>query len=259
MSTNANSEILTTILANRHYGFASLITAKVGVQRGRGSNKKTYGDDQVLSVFVSGFRYGNLVQRSLDALNDITDADVMANINTKGAHGWVKGVETPVTLADVAQARTEMVASFQRTLDPSEPSTSTTAHVFEPLLLNDKPVRGAKVYRCVADDTDHKCKCRTCTGDEKAPLDGTIYISGLQVASKVLTPAPNGPKPFPNSKPKTVAKNFLKKGLPVKRYIQFRLEPGTDFMLKAGGTAATQVTDQGIILDEATFAIIKAA
>jgi len=99
--------------------------------------------------------------------------------------------------------------------------------------------------------TDRKCHCRDCTGDAKAPLDGTVYLQGLRIRSKVVTAATNGPVPKPNSKPKTLAKNALRGLLPVSRYVSYALEPGQDFILKVGGTARLSADGQGYEVEAA--------
>lgn len=246
MSTNANSPLLAALLADAKVGtFTGLVTTKVGVERG----KVRYGDDTVHVCLFTGFKYEGLVQRSLDALATISDTDILAEAQAKGIKGWngrgAKAVEVELTLADIAEARTELVASFQKTLDPNEDSDSTTDHVYEPLVKDGVTVRGGRVYKCAAGNTEHECKCRDCTGDAKAPRTGTIYLQGLQVSSRVLTPAPNGPAPKPQSAPKTVAKDMLKRHLPISRYVSYRLEPGTDFLLRAGGTAEVEAEKAG--------------
>jgi len=115
---------------------------------------------------------------------------------------------------------------------------------------SESTVRGSRVYKCVA-GTDRKCHCRDCTGDAKAPLDGTVYLQGLRIRSKVVTAATNGPVPKPNSKPKTLAKNALRGLLPVSRYVSYALEPGQDFILKVGGTARLSADGQGYEVEAA--------
>ncbi len=147
-------------------------------------------------------------------------------------------------MADFKAARDDLRASYDRTLDPTQASTSTTAHVYEPMVVDGKPVRGARVYICTG---QANCRCRNCTGDPKAPLPGTISLQALSIWTKVLTPAPNGPKPASKSGAKIVAKGLIRRTLPVRRYVSYRLEPGTDFMLKVGGTARTEATTAGFV------------
>lgn len=240
--SNSNSDIMAVLLKDARVGtFTGLVTTKVGAVRGG----VTYGNDQVHTVVFTGFRYNRLVQRSLDALQGMTNTDILAKASAKG-----KTLDAP----SVAAARDELVASFKATL--AETNTSTTDHVYEPLTWDGEPVRGGRVYKCVIGKVNpetgkpYECHCRDCTGDPKAPKSGTIYIQGLRVWNEVLVPAPNGPIPAPKSSPKTVAKDFIRSCLPISKYVSYRLEPGTDFLLRVGGTAAVEATKKGFLVTE---------
>lgn len=245
-NTNANSALIATVLASAKVGtFTGLIITKKGTQRGPKGAKVTYGDDTVHTVVYTGFKYENLVKKSLGLLDGITDQDIVDEAVAKGLDG--------IDLATVAQARAELVASFERTLDPAQESTSSTEHVYEPLLVEGEPVRGGRVYLCNAPDLP--CKCRNCTGNPKAPLPGTIYLQGLKVWSKVLTPAANGHWKT-ESAPKKVAKDLLLHRLPVSKYRSFALEPNGPWMLRAGGTAAIEATERGFMVTDDLLAAI---
>lgn len=255
MNTNSNSPLLAALLADARVGtFTGLITKKKGKMVGKGADRKLYGDEQVHVVVVTGFRYDRLVQRSLDALPGIAADVIVADLAEKGHK---------VTVADVEEARAELKASFEKSL--AGENESTTAHVYTPLVVNGETVRGSKVYKCVKGESDsegtsYDCKCRNCTGDEKAPLPGTVYLQGLQIYKTVLTPAPNGDAPEPNSAPKTRAKDALKYKLPVGKYVSYPLEPGADFILNAGGTAAVAASKAGfLVTDDIMNVIAKAA
>jgi hypothetical protein len=77
-----------------------------------------------------------------------------------------------------------------------------------------------------------------------------VYLQGLQVSSRVISPAPNGPKPAAKSAAKTVAKSLLRKRLPVSRYVSYRLQPGDEFLLRVGGTAKVAAEADGIHFTE---------
>jgi len=249
LASNANDDRLAHHLQKGKVGtFSSLITTKKGKVKGG----VRYGDDTVKVVVFTGFKYERLVARSLELMDDI-DLDALV---TKAGGAFTK--------ADAELALAEQRASFERTLDPAQESTATTAHVYEPLTVkqvelnaNGQPVMeggkvketevlvpGHRVYKCVA-DTGRKCHCRACTGDPKAPLDDTIYLQGLRIYSEVLEVAENGPAPKPNSRPKTLAKNAIRRLLPISRYVSYALEPGTDFILKVGGTARFNADSNG--------------
>jgi len=251
--SNSNSDLLGLLLKDARKGtFTGLITRKRGTERGRGAARKTYGDDEVHVVILTGFRYENLVRRSLE---QVRDADLDAALADATAKGIVDGKGNALTLADFTAARDELVASFERTLDPNAESTSTTQDVFDGLTLDGEPVRGARVYKCSG---KANCQCRECNpGEAKAPLPGTIYLQGLKIHETVITPAPNGPVPKAKSKAKTVAKGLLRSKLPVRRYVSYRLEPGTDFILRAGGTAAAEAVKQGFVATDDLLDTIK--
>lgn len=264
--TNANSTLLAALLADARVGtFTGLITQKQGTVKGG----VRYDDDMVHTVIFTGFKYDRLVQRSLEALQGITDQDIVDEaartiVGTDPTTGEpVRGLTdaktgAAVSLDDVAKARAELVESFQTSLDPDAESTSTTAHVYEALVLNGETVRGGRVYRCMKSE-GIKCFCRDCTGDAKAPKDGTIYIQGLQVFTKVLEAAPNGKAPKPKSAAKTHAKNLLRKRLPVSRYVSYRLEPGDQWLLRAGGTAAMEAQKSGFLVNDDILAVVAKA
>jgi len=111
--------------------------------------------------------------------------------------------------------------------------------------VDDEIVRGARVYRCVADQ-GLKCRCRACTGNKRAPVDGQINLSGLKIGETVLDPAENGPVPASSSRPDVVAKRVIRRRLPVGKYVTYRLEPGGDYILRAGGAAAIAASKDGV-------------
>lgn len=251
METNANNKLLATLLKKAHAGFTGLIATKKGKVRGG----KVYGDDKVHVVILSGFKYPGLVERSLEAVCGIQTQDVIDAAARRGHQ---------LDAADVGAARTELLASFERSL--AGDNKATTDHVYNPLTVDDDGqtvnVRGSRVYKCVAGEMDDEgkprtCHCRNCTGDPRAPLPGTVYLQGLRIWQRVLEPAANGPAPQPNSKPKTIAKNTLRSMLPVSRYVSYVLEPGTDFLLRAGGTAEVKAQDNGFTVTDDIVNILQ--
>lgn len=258
MTTNANSlAIAQTLAQSQGLGttFTGLVTTKKGEAKGRGDDRKVYGNDTVHAVIVAGFSYERLVRRSLAMVKAADLGLALAKATAKGLVGYdgkgAKAVARPLTLDDFQAAQAELVASFEATL--AGESVSTTEHVYEPLSLDGEPVKGARVYKCAAGVVE-ACRCRTCTGDDAAPLPGTIYLQGLAIGSKVLVPAVNGPVPASQSAPKTVAKDALRKGLPIGRYVSYALEPGTPFILAAGGAAALRADKDGVTVDPEALA-----
>lgn len=250
MVTNASSAALAAHLASAKLGsFVGLVIKKQGTERGRGAAKMTYGDDTVHTVIVTGFRYDRLVERSLDKLVGMNPADVVAA-------GLVDGDGNAVTMADVQTAMADLATSLNASA--TDTNSSTTDHVYDPLVVDGQVVRGCRVYKCVAGDPAHDCKCRDCTGDAKAPKAGTIYLQGLAVGSKVIVPAANGPVPASKSRADVVAKNWIRARLPIGRYVSYRLEAGEPWMLAAGGVAAAASDTAGITLRTDMVADIEA-
>ncbi len=216
--TNANSAPLSEALAHTKRGtFAGLIITKKGLSKGG----KTYGNDRVHVTVISGFSYMTLVQKSLSKLDTITVEKVQAK-------------SPDLSDFSIASAIQELRESFEATLNGT--SESTTDHVYEPLVLDGVEIRGSRVYRCAAGKVA-KCHCRGCTGNPKAPIDGTIYLQGLLINSTIMETAPNGPPPTPNSSEKTLAKNAIRRMLPIGHYVSYCLEPGQDWILRVGGNA----------------------
>lgn len=250
MNTNANSKLLASILADARIGtFTGLVTTKVG----KTVKGVTYGNDRVHTVIFTGFNYGRLVMRSLAQLGAIETETVIAKAAKRGH---------TITEADVEQAREELRESFQKSV--AGENESTTSHVFDPLVVDGETVTGARVYKCVAETHDEngevrECRCRTCTGDEKAPLSGTIYLTGLRIHSTVLEASVNGPIPPVKSAPKTIAKDTMRDILPIGRFVQYRLEPGTDFILRAGGTAVAEATQKGFVVTDEIVDVLQRA
>ena len=255
MDTNGNSKVLSALLADARLGtFTGLIVKKVGKEVGKGADKKRYDDDTVHTVIFTGFKYENLVKKSLALLAGIDLADVVAKCLSRGQ---------VITLADAEEAAAELKVSYEKSIAGT--NESTTDHVYEPLVVDGVTVRGSRVYKCVAGKADesgkpYECKCHACTGEEKAPKDGTIYLQGLRIFSSIIAPAVNGHAPEPKSAPKTLAKNEITHRLPISKYVSYKLEAGGDWILNAGGTAALQATDRGfVVTDEVMDVLAKAA
>lgn len=233
-TTNANSLVLAALLSDARQGtFTGLITTKVGKEVGAGAAKKRYGDDQVHVVLYTGFSYESLCTRSLDALNKLDILDTLKEITTKGLTGFVKGVPVAITVEDVVTAVSELKESLS--LSAKGENESTTDEVYEPLVVNGETVRGSRVYVGPKDPTKTPA----------APV-GTIYLQGLKIGEKVLSPAPNGPIPASKSGPVVVVKDLLRSRLPISRYVSYKLPVGGDFILSAGGTARATAKNNGV-------------
>ena len=271
MNTNASNIALVSTLADARVGtFSGLVIRKKGVERGPKGNKVTYGDDLVHVTLVTGFRYGSLVERSADALDAMTDADLDALV-ARGATGFVRVwkkaskvadlagvcssmgldasggkadlvarldavapggmVERPLTRADFDAARASLRADLQGSIDGT--AVDTNEHVYEPLVRDGEKVRGCRVY--VGNPNG-----------EDASAPGTVYLQGLRIGQTVLEAAENGPVPASKSAPESVAKRILRSRLPVGRYVSYALTPDSGFILRAGGTAAKAADADGV-------------
>lgn len=222
LTTNANlPNLAANLSAKRKGSFVGLIIQKKGVQRGRGKERKTYGDDLVHVVLVTGFKYEHLVKRSLDKLPEINASVVLDRLQRRNLRA---GTGEAITQDDVFLALESLAESFRKTLEGE--SISTTKHVYDPLVVNGRKVRGCRVYKCVS-GSEHPCYCRECTDNPKSPEAGTIYLQGLKVWQRVLKPAEHGPIPPSKSRADVVAKNYIRKMLPIGRYVSYALEPGS--------------------------------
>ena len=245
-TSNATNITLAENIASARKGatFTGLIVRKRGTDRGPKGAKVTYGDDLVHALVVTGFSYENLVRRSLDELANLTVADILTEATDKGRTCWdgrgKNAVERDLNTADVAVALQELRDSFDKTLNGT--NTSTTDHVFDTLEVDGEKVSGGRVYVGGGDATD-----------PKTPVAGTIYLQGLKIASKVIEEAENGKAPASKSGGKTVAKNLIRRRLPVGRYVSYRLQPGQDYILRVGGAAAVAAQDDEIEVRDTTI------
>lgn len=248
MNTNANSTLISALLADANVGtFTGLVTTKRGIERGPRGNKVRYGDDTVHVCIFTGFKYKGLRERSLEMLVTISDDDVFADAQAEGIKAWSgygkNAVQVELTLADFVKARAELEKSLRRSKPP-------TNGVFEPLVVDGKVVRGSRVYKGQTDASKKR-------GYKPAAMVGTIYLQGLKISSRVLIPAVNGPKPASKSKATVVAKDLLQRNLPISRYVSYPLQPGDDWLIRSGGTAAVAAEKDGIHFTQAVKDAIK--
>jgi len=220
---------------------------KKGVTRGKKDSKLVYGDDEVHVLIWTGFSYEAFVERSLKKLVELEEE---GNLITWLTH-QVQEKGAPINTHDVCAAIQETKESFKRALDPESVPPSGRAdatYVFEPLVVNGVRVPGSKVY---VGDGD--------ANNPRAPKKGTIYIDGVKLGEKVLTPSVNGPWKT-NSRPKTVAKNILRRKLPAGLYVRYALEPERVQSLLIGEAASRAAKADGVPVDpEAIRSLFKIA
>jgi len=245
ITTNAAIAATAAVLSAATVGrFRSLCLKLQGQYRGRGADRKLYGNDLVHFVFFGGVHMGRLLQRSLDRLEDIDPNEVVDNLADRGI---VDKDGNPITRVAVCKAIADLAESLRKSLDGD--NTGTSSHAYESLMVDGKKVRGARVYKCVKDDPDHKCRCRNCTGKARAPVPGTIYVSGLLIGKTVVEPAENGPIPASKSRADVIAKRVIRSRLPIGRYREWRLDPNGDYAMVIGPNAVHAATQHGTTCD----------
>lgn len=233
--TNSNIILPAAALASRMgqgCTFSSIIYRKVGKEVGPKGAKVRVGNDLMKYLFISGFRYDTLCQRSLDRLA-LLDADALLAEwgGTVGGHA--------IDRAGIVAAMDEVRDSL--TLSRDGKNESTTDDVFEPLIVDGITVRGGRVY----------------TGGKASPV-GTLYVQGLVVNSTVLE-AGNPVPPHKYREARTAAKDTIRGMLPSAKYASYRLEPGGEWFLKVGGSAVAECGDQQVRIDADLLAAAETA
>ena len=228
----------------------SVVTTLKGVERlapgeKRGGLKVRMGNDTVRDTFVAGRSYTSLKRKDAVILAALTGADLDAMV-AEGHMAWsgrgAKAVQVPVTRADFDAALADMIASTAKSIAGT--NSSTTDHVYEPLVVDGKALKGYRVYVGPADPSI-----------KPASAPGTIYVQGLRVGRKVIEAAQYA-RPQSKSGGKAVAKRIIPRLLPSRRYVSYALEPGTDFVLNLGAEAVTASDDAGITVDPTVVASI---
>jgi len=258
MSSNANSNLIAALLADAKVGtFTGLVQTLKGDERlapgeKRGGQKLRYGDDTVHVTIFTGFKYSSLCQRSIDAIADFTAEMMLGEIQAQGLKGWEgrgdNALQVEITLADVQEALDRLRASWALSRDGLNESTND--HVYEPLVVDGEVVRGCRVYTGQTDEAK-------AAGVPEPATPGTIYLHGLQISRKVLTPAPNGHLPESKSGARVVAEKYILDQTPMAAYRSYRIQPGDSFLLAAGGTALLQAEKDGIVFTPEIRAAIK--
>ena len=213
--------------------FASFSTRHAGKLVG----EVRFGDDEVHAVVMVGVDYKKMVERSISQLEQAIKtpdffANVVAAMNKAGIRDTVKNAA--ITLDDVKDAISGTAAK-RKGLIPSLYQSSlginpdnTNWQVYSPLEVDGEVVPGCKVY--TGDNP------RFDDGDELAPMVGAIYIEGVTISKRVITPAPNGPAPKGNKGAVVQVKEFLCDllNLPHAKFRMYRLHPETPYLIQSG-------------------------
>ncbi|MEC7109090.1 MAG: hypothetical protein VXX11_03665 [Planctomycetota bacterium] len=236
------------IKGNLQNRFLSVAVQKAGVLRGPKNAKVRMGDDKVAAVILGGVNYGNLKQRDLDKLNAALAEDATlfttfeARAANEGIFAWSgrgKNATQDVAIGSAMfeAAFNEIVESCEKTLAGTNESTS--AHVYEGLEVDGHKVHGCKVY--VGDGGADAGE------DKRTPEVGSIHISGLAIASRVIEAAQHA-KPKSKSGAKALAKRLITKwlALPSRKWVQYRIPASEQWRLKVGGQAALAMTEHGL-------------
>lgn len=191
-----------------------VVTTKRGKVTGRGTDKKRRGADKIAAIIKIGVDYEALVRES-KVLCEAEDfvAKVFEMVTNKGVT-FGKNGDKP-TLADCETAVAEMLAGFDRTLNPDPNVAPTRVNPYKPLVWEGETIRGVKVY----DGTG-------------AGGVGDLHIYGLIEDKKTLVADEAIPASVPR-KGTTAVKPHIRRMLPIARWVQYTLVAGTDFRLVA--------------------------
>lgn len=196
-----------------------VVTTKRGKVTGRGTEKKRRGADKVAAIIKIGVDYAELVRES----KAICEADGFAEkvfeaITAKGVTFGKKG-ETP-TLVDCKTAVEEMIAGFNRTLNPDPNVAPTRVDPYKPLVWKGETIRGVKVY-----------------GGDGAGGVGDLHVYGLIEDKKVLVKDEAIPASVPR-KGTTAVKPHIRRMLPIAKWVQYTLVAGTEYVIKTDNVKA---------------------
>ena len=234
MHTRTNALSLSTAqalsaLTQKNQG--TLLTAqihKMGTIRGAAGSKVIYGDDIVKVAVWTGFSYKALIARSQEILNAQIDKGGFIKrlaIATRAQHEGTK-------IQDACEAIQETRSWFRAVLASSE--EDKPQGIWEPLIVNGVRVHGSVVYKGTGR-----------LSDPHAPVQGTIYVSGVKLGERVVERAVNDAWRA-DSKPKTLAKQIIKDALPIGLYCRYRLDPNRVRDIKVGPEADQAAKDIGI-------------
>lgn len=120
-----------------------------------------------------------------------------------------------------ATAKAELLASYQKSLEKVRSEPEVLGEVYDRVLdSKGAPIKGIKYHR----------------------QSGRLHIFGLAMAKKVLVPGTYSKEV--KSKPLTIAKNRLRKSLPVERFRQFIVDPSHCEAIRFEGQTLTLTPDE---------------
>jgi hypothetical protein len=193
-------------MLNTKIGSQVLISnyAKKGVDRGRGDNKLTYGND-VVNLTIEVASYTGLMTEELVALQN-ADLQLLLDVCGKRAYTcWEgrgkKAVERPLTMTDLDQGLVSLISKREKAIANNEKSETYT-------YLS----QGVKQHN----DT------------------GATFIQGILVDEQVVVKAENGSAPHSKSGGKTVAEKVIARilNLRSRKWRQYDLSKGEVTLIK---------------------------
>lgn len=217
----------------------SLTVQKKGLERGKKGDRKVYNDDLVQVLIWSGFSYEALAGRTLKKLRKVQDNPVLIKELAQeviNLHGCNEITFADVTLA-IQETENWLTGVLTNAAEGSSQEGTRDEEVFYPLIVDGIKIPGCKIYQGVGDPSK-----------PRAPKPGTVYVDGVKLGERVITPAPNGHWKT-KSKPKTLAKKLLRKRLPIDLYVRYACEPERLHEILVGATAGEVAKANGIHVD----------
>lgn len=198
--------MLNTQMLNTQIGSQVLFSnySKKGTVRGRGDQKKTYGDDTV-NLTIEIVSYTELMTSELTALQN---ADLQLILDVCGQRAYTcwegrgkKATERPLTMTDLDNGLTSLISKREKAIANDEKSETYTYLA-----------QGVKQH------------------NEK----GTTFIQGILLDEQVVVKAPNGSAPHSKSSGKVVAEKVIARilNLRSRKWRQYDLSKGEVTLIK---------------------------
>ena len=213
INTNAEDKALAQLLSlAKGETMLSVITRKQGIVRGRGTEKKIYNNPKVHVLIWVGWDYQGLVQLSVDYLRTLQKEGFLREDTL--FHARQAGED--LSLDDVLEGIQAMRASLYKSLkEPPFQNLRKKWLEHVPLEVNGKVMRGIKVYTGPDRRTEK---------NPRAPVPGQMTVHGLKLGEVLLEEPPNGYYTV-NSANVTIARNLVKRRLPLNRYVSYVCKP----------------------------------
>jgi len=253
MAKQKNADLVQVLAAIGDLGQGSLASI---ILRKKGSSRagKIYGDDLTHVLLWTGFHYKTLVKQSQVKLESIWAKGTFLTNTLQAVHATG---HPEATLADISAAAQELQGNFHRVLNGKDPlagadiesicipeversydiATVVTEPVFEPLVVGGKTIIGAKIY-----------VGKGSSKDPRAAQPGTIYIDGVKIGELILEPGVNGIW-APTQSPRAIAKDIIRKQLPIGLYVRYSLARENLQDCKIGSEASIHAKEHKVPID----------